>query len=141
MLFLVPRILKIEANKLDQKVTKNADLKSENTFRVFCSSERVLNRFWKVVPWESKGLLKFDGADIHYEGLRARGRRVQYRFPRNHVKITYLPPNYLRDSGLTWISIESHNFKFLFTSLNKAEFEIEDSETTTGIYRLVSNLE
>ncbi len=136
MLVMVPRIIRLEGDKVDESSSN-----VPNSFRVFCSSERILNKIWKILPWESTGVLVFDGANIHYQGEKKRGRHVQYKFPRHNVKITYLPSNYYRDGGLTWISIESHSFKFFFTSVTKSEFDLDDSESTTGIYRLVSNLE
>lgn len=136
MIVLVPRIIKSEAEIL------NSSSEPENdTFSVLCSSEKALKRTFKLLPWESKGKLKFDGSIIEYEGIRRNGGRVRYQFPRDGVKISYLPPRLLRDGGLTWLKIESPHSKFLFSSIIHENIEMPEAESTTGIYRLVSNVE
>lgn len=110
-----------------------------NKYSVFCASERSLANPIRLFPWESKGILVYDGTDIHYEGEKKSGRKVKYKFPRQQVKISYVPPKFWRDGGLTWMKMEAHRQKFYFTT-GKAPVEIDDNESTTGLYKLVSDL-
>jgi len=97
------------------------EVSGQFSFRVFCASERSLSKFMNLFPWESRGVLSFDGTNIHFIGIRTRQVlfsarkakiKVRYKFPRNQVKISFLPSSFLRDGGLEWVKMEAHKHKF-----------------------------
>lgn len=109
-------------------------------FKVFCASERSLARFFNLFPWESIGLLSFDGNDISFIGYKSRSTRffkkprkllVRYRFPKNQVRISYIPPNFLKDGGLEWLKLEAHRHKFYFTSGHSKKIKPKSNVATT----------
>ncbi|HMO17365.1 MAG TPA: hypothetical protein PKA63_04525 [Oligoflexia bacterium] len=144
----LPDQLKIASLSLDPK--------SSNSFCVYCGSDRSLGSIFRFFPWESRGVISFDGNEIHYEGSRhshgilerlglkrKKNSHIRYRFPRQKVKISYMPPRFWRDGGLTWMKMEAHQENFYFTT-GKSRLGIVDNDdgelTTTGIYKLVSEI-
>lgn len=149
-------------NLIKTKVAKNirSVLSSQNeeqnggntplSFRVFCASERSLAKVMNLFPWESRGILSFDGADIHFSGVRT-GQflfaakqpklKVRYRFPRNQVKISFVPSSFLRDGGFEWIKMEAHKHKFYFTCGRKSRIRIgSENYSTLDIYDIISDI-
>lgn len=109
----------------------------------------------KLFPWESRGVLSFDDNEIHYEGSRYKSNllerlgvlkrkpiHVKYCFPRQKVKISYIRPDFWRDGGLTWMRMETtQREEFYFTTgRSRLGIDQEETDTTTGIYKLVSDI-
>jgi hypothetical protein len=132
-----------------EKSILNNELSDFLSFKVFCASERSLSKLFNLIPWESSGILKFDGSDIHFNGIRYRPKffhlksktiRVKYRFPRNQVKISYLPSRFMRDGGLSWMKMEVHNRRFYFTSGRQNRLAKNRQVTTQDIYEIVTDI-
>ena len=145
---LIPEVetSKVEANTNDHLEKSN----SNNSFNVFCASERSIAKPFNFTPWESRGILVFDGTDIHFNGTRDRGKipflkkstiKVRYKFPKNQVKISYLPPRVFRDGGLSWMKMEIHNKRFYFTSGHRTRLAVGNTKVTTqDIYEIISEI-
>ncbi len=120
------------------------------SFRVLCASERSLSKFMNLFPWESKGVLSFDETNIHFIGIRSRKIflrktdstvKVRYKFPRNQVKISFIPSNFLRDGGFEWVKMEAHKHKFYFTSGHQTRIGMRAKDFSTfDIYDLVTDV-
>lgn len=126
------------------------DRDEKHLFKVYCASERNLSKLLNLFPWESSGYLTYDGTNIHYSGIKSKSigllknspaRKVKYRFPINQVRISYLPPSYMRDGGLEWFKVEAHNRRFYFTSGHNSRIKIGSKQITTQeIYEIVSDI-
>ena len=132
-----------------ENISFDLDSNSKSYFNVFCASERSLSQPFNFTPWESRGQLLFDGSDIHFSGVRYRSKvfslrkkavKVKYRFPRNQVKISYLPSRILSGGGLSWLKMEIHNRRFYFTSGHRTQIKVGGPKVTTqDIYEIVSD--
>ena len=140
----IPASLSMKEKKELQDITNNIV-----SFKVFCASERSLSQIFNLIPWESRGVLRFDGLDIHFTGIRYRPKffslnktavRVKYKFPRNQVKISYLPSKLFRDGGLSWLKMEVHNRKFYFTSGHHSRLAKSNQVSTQDIYEIVTDI-
>jgi hypothetical protein len=127
-----------------------------SSFCVYCASEDSIYNLFNLFPWESRGILSFNDNEICYEGskyipslyrklglIRKRPPRVRHYFDKQKVKITYIPPRFWRDGGLTWMRMEVEDTPYYFTTgrsrLGIIDVE-SDSESTTGLYKMVSEV-
>ncbi len=127
-----------------------------SSYCVYCASEESLYNFFSLFPWQSRGILSFKDNEICYEGskyipsffrrlgfTKERPPRVRHYFNKQKVKITYIPPKFWRDGGLTWMRVEVDDIPYYFTT-GRSRLGIMDvqseSESTTGLYKLVSEI-
>jgi hypothetical protein len=132
-----------------------------SSFCVYCASNDSLYGFFNIFPWESRGILSLENNEIHYVGSKYKTSilhklllyplglskkkcsHIRYSFNKQKVKVTYIPPNFWRDGGLTWMRMESDETPLYFTTgrsrLGILDFNRE-SDATTGLYKLMSEV-
>jgi hypothetical protein len=137
------------------------DPDKSSSFCVYCASNESLHGFLNVFPWESRGILSLESNNIHYFGTKYKNSilhklilyplgiskkkctHVRYTFNKQKVKVTYIPPDFWRDGGLTWMRMECDEVPLYFTT-GKSRLGIFDlnkeSESTTGLYKLLSEV-
>jgi hypothetical protein len=151
--------------KLPEKlglVNLNLDSGNCTSFCVYFATEDSMYNFFTLFPWESRGILSFNGNEIRYEGssyvpwsgiprflnrsriFKRKYSRVQHYFNKQKAKITYIPPKFWRDGGLTWMRLEVDDRPYYFTTgrsrLGIMDIESSEVESTTGLYKLVSDI-
>lgn len=101
----------------------------------FASDSRF--RSWlKFVPWDATGTLRLTSENILFEGQGDRGRNVRLSFPRGACRVHYLPNNFFRDGGVSWLFIEDGLHRYYFTAESE-HFTYFDAASATGMYEAV----
>ena len=100
------------------------------------------SRFWKhikLVPWDAYGEFTIGDFELTFSGHTKRGEKIELTFPKFDSLMTYVPANFLRDGGLTWVAIGNHKEMHYFTC-GRAMLEISTvSTSTTGLYEAVTD--
>lgn len=61
------------------------------------------------LPWEAQGALVLNDDHFCYFGKASNGKEQQLKFDRNNCLLIYIEKKPLRDSGLSWFSLEDED--------------------------------
>jgi hypothetical protein len=120
-------------NQIRQKtlIANSTLFQGRSYFRARGASERRFNSWFKILPWDSAGLVVSSGKEVIYIGEHVSGGAVYQRFEPAHAKWIGKAP--WPNGAVSWIVAETPEGKYYLSS-ETGFFIVGSNKTTRALF-------